>query len=173
MDRKGQLSFDFYVAIILFIGILTYIGYQLLLIAPANSAKLQEESIRIDAYQLSELLVNDPGHPADWETKPIDQINRIGLSDPASGKTNYLSLQKLAALNAICQAPTGYDTLKNKLDEKNELSVTFINHSLPLDTSWTCSSASPTNKKVSFRVGRTVSIGGSVFGELIVEVWKQ
>jgi len=170
--KKGQLSADFYVALVAFIGLLAYITFQLFQIVPASSANAKEESIRIEAYQLSELLVNDGGHPLNWETRPLAEIRRIGLSDSTKNITNFLSRPKIDRLNTICTSPTGYTDVKSILDIQNEFSITFIEHTLPEDTIWTCKSALPTNKKITFNVSRTVSVGSTTFGEIIVEVWK-
>ncbi len=170
--KKGQLSADFYVALVAFIGLLAYITFQLFQTVPANSANTREETIRIEAYQISELLVNDGGHPLNWETIPLAEIRRIGMSDSMQNITNYLSRVKVDRLNTICTSSTGYQDVKNILDIQNEFSITFIEHTLPVDTTWICKSPVPTNKKITFNVSRTVSIDGSTFGEIIVEVWR-
>ena len=172
-NKKGQLSVDFFVALIFFLGFVTYIIFQLFKVGPVNDANIKEEAIRIEAYQLSELLVNNPGYPLDWEIKPLlSDIKRIGLSDSTANQANYLASQKISKLNSICNTPTGYNDVRNILDVKDEISISFIDHSGPSDTIWICKSTVLTNKKVSFNVSRTVSVGGTSFAELIVEVWK-
>lgn len=169
--KKGQLSADFYIALVVFLGFLAFITFQLFQIVPASSANVKEESIRIEAYQISELLVNDAGHPLDWETQLSEEIKRIGLSDPEKNANNYLLREKINRLNVICSTPTGYEDVKNILDVHDEMSITFIEHA-DTDVTWICESTAPTNKKTAFGVSRTVSIDGTSFGEIIVEVWK-
>lgn len=171
--KKGQVSAEFYIALLAFIGVLAYISFQLFQTVPASSANAREEAIRIEAYQISELLVNDGGHPLNWETRPLAEIRRIGLSDSEKNITNYLSRAKIDRLNAICASPTGYQDVRNILAIQNEMSITFIEHALPSDTTWICKSTVTTNKKITFNVSRTVSIDGTAFGEIIVEVWRQ
>ncbi len=170
--RKGQLSADFYVALLVFIGVITYITFQLFQITPTNANDLKEESLRIEAYQISEILINDAGHPSNWETLPTASVNRIGLSDAAAGKTNFVSQVKSDKLNTICSTD-GYSVVKNKLDIADEMSITFTKHSNPSDVTWKCESPTPINKKTSSSIMRTVSIDGTGFGELTVEVWKK
>lgn len=169
--KKGQLSVDFYVSLIVFLGLMGYIAFQLFEITPVTSTNTQEESIRIEAYQISEILANDVGHPTDWETKSLSEIKRIGLSDSSKSLTNYLSRAKLDRLRTIC-ATDGYQAVRDKLDVKDEMSITFVEHALPTDVTWVCKSAVPTSKEISFNISRTVSIDGIAFGELIIEVWK-
>jgi len=169
--KKGQLSADFYIALVVFLGFLAYITFQLFQIVPASSANVKEEYIRIEAYQISELLVNDGGHPLDWDTKTLEKIKRIGLSDSVKIRTNYLSRQKIDQFKKICVTDGNYQAIKDKLDIQDELSVTFVEHADP-DITWVCKSSVPTNKKISFNVNRIVSIDGASFGEIIVEVWK-
>lgn len=163
---------DFYVALVVFIGILAYLVFQLLQVAPVSSTNAKEESIRIETYQIAELLVNDGGHPLDWESKQLSEIKRIGLSDITRNVTNYLSRAKIDRLEAICNTPTGYQDVKKLLDVQDEMSISFINHTLPTDTKWICESSTPTSKKFTFNVSRTVSIVDTGFAELIVEVWE-
>lgn len=170
--KKGQLSVDFYVALVIFLGFLAYITFQLFQTVPESSANVKEETIRIDAYQISELLINNAGYPLNWEIQPLADVKGIGFSDPAKNMTNYLLRAKLDRFNTICQTPTGYQDIKKILEIRNEMTITFIEHTLPADTTWVCKSSVPTNKKVAFNVSRTVSVGGISFGEIIVEVWK-
>ena len=177
MDRKkGQLSLDFYIALIIFLGFLAYLAFQLFQTVPEASENVREESIRIEAYQISELLVNDGGDPNDWydtvKYPNIADFNRIGLSNSIKDITNYLSRQKIDRLEKICVTDGNYQAVKDKLDVQNEMSITFVEHTLPTDTTWICKSSTLTNKKTAFNVSRTVSVDGTAFAEIIVEVWR-
>lgn len=167
--RKGQLSIDFYISLVIFLGFLAYITFQLFQVVPTTASALKEESVRIEAYQISEILVNDGGHPNDWETRRSPEIKRIGLSDVTNNKTNLLSSQKISRLQTICQ--DDFDDVKDKLDITDEISIKFINHET--EEQWTCESSTISSKKTSFNIGRTVSIDGTSFGEIIVEVWEK
>lgn len=166
--KKGQLSVDFYIALIIFLGFLAYITFQLFQIAPASFASLEEESIRIEAYQISEILINDGGHPNDWETKALTDIKRIGLSDTTKNITNYLSSSKVARFNALC---SNFNDIKNLLDIKDSESFTFIEHRPTGDVIETCKSSAPIDRRTSFSVSRTVFVSGTSYPtEIIVEV---
>lgn len=164
--KKGQLSADFYIALVAFLGFLAYITFQLFQIAPASSANLKEETIRIEAYQLSELLINDGGHPNDWETKAdITDIKRIGLSDTAKNIANYLSSSKVARFKAIC---ANFNDIKKLLDIEDSESITFIEHRPTGDEITTCKSSAPIDRGTSFSVSRTVLISGTSYPTEIV-----
>ncbi len=172
---KGQLSVDFYIALLGFLGFLAYTTFQLFQIVPVSTNNLKEESMRIEAYQVSELLVNDGGHPNDWydETKySLADIKRIGLSDSVNNITNYLSRAKVDELKKICVTNGNYQAVKDKLDIQDEFSITFIEHTLPSDTTWSCGPSVLSTKRFSFNMARTVSIGGVSFGDIVVEVWR-
>jgi hypothetical protein len=66
--------------------------------------EVRKEDVRSKAYQLSEILVNDPGDPSDWWNPSYlpDQIKRMGLSDENSDKTNLISLRKVYQLENLC-----------------------------------------------------------------------
>ena len=173
--KKGQLSADFYIALVAFLGFLAYITFQLFQTVPASSANVKEETIRIEAYQLSELLVNDGGHPVDWQAKPLADIKRIGLSDTTKNMINSLSREKADRLfkgfglfPAIC---ANYNDVRGLLDIRDEASFTLIEHKSP-DEVFTCKSSE--SKKTSFNVSRTVLISGTSYpSEIIVEVWRK
>ena len=167
--KKGQLSADFYIALIVFLGFLAYITFQLFQTAPASSANVKEETIRLDAYQISELLINDGGHPNDWETKPsLTEIKRIGLSDTTKNVANYLSSLKVDRFKTIC---ADFTDIKNLLDIDDSESITFIEHRQTGDVTTTCKSSVPIDRRTSFSVSRTVFISGTSYPtEIVVEV---
>ncbi len=176
MGYKGQLSADFYIALVVFLGVIAYITFQLFQTVPASSANVKEESIRIEAYQLSELLINDGGHPNDWydATKypSVADIKRIGLSDSTKNITNYLSRPKVDRFKIICT--NNFSDIKSLLDIKDEASFTLIEHTPAGDTVYVCKSTTPSDKRTSFNVSRTVFIDVTSYPtEIIVEVWRK
>lgn len=171
MAYKGQLSTDFYIALVIFLGFIAYITFQLFQIVPASSANLREESVRIEAYQISELLINDGGHPNDWETKPLAEIKRLGLSDTTRNITNYLSSAKIVRFKTIC---SNFNDIKTLLGVTDETSFTFTEHRPTGDVVDVCKSSISSSKKASFTVSRTVFIDGTSYPtEIIVEVWRR
>jgi len=171
LHKKGQLSIDFYIALIVFLGSLAYITFQLFQIAPASSLNAKEETVKIEAYQISELLVNDGGHPNDWETKPLSGIKRIGLLDTSVNLTNFLSSPKIDRFKTIC---SNFNDVKVLLDVKDETSFSIIEHRTTGDTIDICNPVAVAGKKFSFNVSRTVFISGTSYPtEIIVEVWRK
>lgn len=165
---------DFYVALVVFIGFLGYIGFQLLQTVPAVSQDVKDESIRMETYQLAELLISDGGQPNDWHDAvkypAVSDIGRIGLSDSVKNKTNHLSPLKISRMKTICAA--SFDDIKMLLDLKYDASFSIIEHKLGGDETYICGPATAA-KKTSFAVSRTVFIDGTEYPtEFIAEVWR-
>ena len=167
MGHKGQLSIGFYASLVIFLGFLSYVTFQLFQIVPTATSTLKTETTQIEAYQISELLVNDGGDPIDWHTKALSEIKRIGLLDSGQNKTNLLSSSKILQLKTICTG--NFSNIKTLLDIQNEASITFVN---PITSDkWNCKSTS--SEKPSFNITRIVSSDGTSFGEITVQVWQK
>lgn len=165
--RKGQLSIGFYTALILFIGVLGYLTYQLFQLVPVTTNAIRFETTRIEAYQISEMLVDDGGYPIDWNTHQLPDIKRLGLSDTMQNKTNLISSAKATSFNTICT--NNYRDVQNLLDIQNQFSITFIDHTSGVN--WICKSPDVTSN--SFNITRIVSIDGTDTGEITVQVWQK
>ena len=161
------MSLGYYASIALFVTVLGYLSFQLFQVVPANTNSLKIESTRIDAYQISEILVNDGGSPNDWNTKPVNQIQRLGLSDTSQNKTNLLSDQKISQFKTICD--NNFNDVKDLLDIQNDFSISFVNYLT--NDKWICKSSGKSS--TSFNITRIVSIDGNAFGELTVQVWHR
>lgn len=105
---KGQVNIEYLVALGIFVTVIGYVYFSLNQSIPYYLAEVKKEATMSDAYLLSEVLINDPGEPPDWENNPAD-AKRIGLSDQNYNQTNMISLQKL---NAFC---LNYEETKKKL----------------------------------------------------------
>ncbi|MBI2084290.1 MAG: hypothetical protein HYT70_01600 [Candidatus Aenigmarchaeota archaeon] len=169
--RKGQLSIDFYVALIIFLSAIAYVVFQLVQVTPATLNALREENIRIQAYQISELLVNDGGHPNNWgePAVPLEDIRRIGFSDTSRNITNFVSSQKIQRFKTICDS--NYNAILNLLNVDDGLAITIINHDTQTITA--CRPPSIESQQISVNITRVVSIDGSSLGEILVEVWRR
>src|SRR3989344_2339105 len=92
---KGQISFaEYLVAVVVFIAFIGYFSFQLVNFLPAYLGQIRNERVRGEAYQLSELLINDPGFPINWHVN-IGATRRIGLSDETRNETNLISESKI------------------------------------------------------------------------------
>lgn len=91
-----------------------YIIFQVNTIIPTYIHEINSQRLKSEAYQLSEILIDDLGEPVNWENLPIENVKRIGLSNESENKTNFLSMDKINKLNSIC-SNNGYDTLVTKL----------------------------------------------------------
>ncbi len=173
--RKGQLSVEFYASLIIFLGFIVYIILQLVQVAPQNSRIADDEIIKIESYQISEILVNDGGHPVDWHDAvkypDLTNIKRIGLSNSVKNIANLLDPLKIQRLKTIC---SNFNDVKNILDVKEDFSIAIIEYNPAGDSVYVCSSSTISSKRTSFTTSRTVLIDGTSYPtEIKVEVWKR
>jgi hypothetical protein len=166
---KAQLSLDYIVSLIVFIGFVTYIFFQLLSYGPPYISEIEKQRLRSEVYQISELLVNDPGEPLNWNSLDFTNVERVGLSDETKNKTNVLSLEKIGKFNQICTSENGYDKIKSKIDTEYQFLIQLINKS---NNQYliNCTPPQLITKALKAEIRRTV-VFGSDFGELIVQMW--
>ena len=103
---KGQLTLEFFITMIFFVIFVFYIYQKFATNIPIFIDEIKKEDIRSKAFQISEVLINDPGHPADWT---LGNVERVGLSDENYNKTNLISIDKIADLDDICSGMGGHD----------------------------------------------------------------
>lgn len=167
---KGQFSVDYLVALIIFVTFVLYLAFRLLQFFPAYVNAVDEQRLRAEAYQISEILVNDLGQPINWDTllpNQIDQIKRVGLSDQTKNKTNALSLSKITAFNSACNQPNGYLNIKSWLGTELRFSINLTKS----DGTKLIDCTSPqTAGLLKVDIKRIVAFGSS-YGNLSVEVW--
>jgi hypothetical protein len=167
---KGQLSMEVIVCMVVFIIFVSYLFFQILGIRPFYIQQIKAEKIRAEAYQISELLINDPGEPIDWIAT---KVNRTGLSDHSFNLTNLISWSKVENLSSLCNR--SYELAREKIGVKDyqfSILVSRIDGGSPL-----LCYPSPQIVKggfLNFTIERVVGINtGSniVPGKVIVRVW--
>lgn len=170
---KGQFSVDYYVSIILFIVFVVYILFQLTRFLPTYINEVNDQRIKVEAYQISELLINDPGVPSNWETlgqARIGEIKRIGLLDMTQNKTNLVSIAKVNSLNTTCGSVNGYNAIRGAIVTDYQFSILLIDKT---NGNILVSCFPPEQlvraTKIDFR--RVVSMGLNLYGELILQLW--
>ena len=170
---KAQISFvEYLVALSIFITFVGYIFFSLLNFMPTYLGEMEDEIIKSEAYQISEMLINDPGEPVSWNTLigtgSENQIKRIGFSDSTAGKTNFLSATKITSLVSKCPVDGYGDDIKNWIDTKYQFSLIVDDKTggVLLD----CHPPQTVSGKVKASIRRVVAIG-SGYGELVLQVW--
>lgn len=174
---KGQISIDYYVSIAVFIFFIVYFLFQISNIVPTFKGQMEEQRMRLEAYQISEVLANDGGKPLQWAWQPIGNIERIGLSDHMANKTNLLNVSKIAALDELCESQ-GQQFLKTRMGTDLDFSVFVIDRRnntvmldcLPPDTNAT--TGAPLLRGTSITAARMVAFNNNDFGEIKVQVWR-
>ncbi|MBU5690112.1 MAG: hypothetical protein QXM68_02640 [Candidatus Aenigmatarchaeota archaeon] len=96
---KGQITIEYLLAFTIIIGVLSYIYLNYNRFIQPFIEIIEKEDKSAEAFQISELLLNDPGEPQNWHS--TGNIQRIGLAE-VNSKQNYLSLDKINALNGLC-----------------------------------------------------------------------
>lgn len=101
---KGQLTIEYLISFGIFIGVIIYVYLLYTRNIPNFLEEIKKENIRAEAYQLSELLVNDIGEPPNWNTLSDENIKRIGLADQNRNQTNFISKQKITGFDIKCDS---------------------------------------------------------------------
>jgi len=175
---SGQFGYDYFISLVIFILFVVYIAFQIMGMRPAYLREVRNEILRSEAYQLSELLVNDPGEPLNWDDLPFGvRIGRIGLSDENTNKTNYVSNAKIVKLNTSwCPLwPSGYSGDLPKLfgiDPKYQFSIIIKK----MDGTLLADCHPPQSKLIaprtlSISVKRTMVFDSGGYGEVLVQMW--
>jgi len=63
---KAQASFEYYFSLVLFVMFATYIVFQTISVTSVYRREIRNRLLKTEAYQISELLVNDLGEPINW-----------------------------------------------------------------------------------------------------------
>ena len=166
---KAQISFVEYLAsLVIFLTAVLFIAVQLINFVPQYLTEINNQRARIDAYQISELLVNDPGNPINWDR--ASQIFRMGLSNETVNKTDYISLQKITAFNAYCNSPGGYNNIRNNISSVNSFAVILFNRTANSGNILiNCNPPVMSSSSINTTIRRIVAIDSNDIGELIVQ----
>lgn len=158
------MTVEYYISLIIFASFIAYLAFQLIKITPNFMNALRDENLRIEAYKLSELLVNDPGEPIDWNVQP--QVKRIGLSSNEN-KTNLLSREKIIALQSKCSI--NYAMVRRLL--ATEYNFSLVLKKTSGETLAECKPTITPYRGTNVTISRIVALDDNSMGELILYVW--
>jgi hypothetical protein len=164
---KGQISFvEFMASMLIFIAFVSYFSIQILTFVPLYINEITAERLRSEAFQVSELLINDPGEPLNWNS---GNVKRIGLSDDKQNKTNLLSTTKISTLNSMCKSD--YNLVKEKIGLDHDFSLFLIDgktNQIKID----CHPPVAEFRQVNITIRRIVAYeDGNSYAEMILQVW--
>lgn len=152
---------------LIFSSFVTYFSIHSLSSASSYLAEIKMERLRSEAYQISELLINDPGEPLNWDVINFANVRRIGLLDHTQNKTNLLSKAKLDRLIFLCS--TDYNSLKRKFGTDLNFQIFF---KLEGSTAVCSSPSLPEKNKGSITRVFAYLEGAEVkYGEMMLNVW--
>jgi len=125
VEIKAQLTIQYLASFIFFIGlvVLVYLAYSANI--PTFVKEVEKENTYSKAYQLSEILVNNPGQPRNWNNINVE---RLGLSDENLNKSNFISYNKVKELKKkICDDDNDFRFIKDKLAMNRSFSIFIFN----------------------------------------------
>lgn len=96
---KAQISYEFIVTILIFIGFFTYVMSQFLSFKVNSEINLNMENINLELFKISEILTKDTGYPSNWNEN-IASLKRLGLVLNGS-LINILDMNKVNNLTII------------------------------------------------------------------------
>jgi hypothetical protein len=163
---KGQFGMEQLISLSIFIAFVAYFFFQFLSLRPTYLNEVKNERLRSEAYQISELLVNDPGYPVNWNANP-SLTQRAGLSDETANKTNLLSLAKISAFDSQCASD--YYKVKKWIGAENDFSI-FLTDKSTGALKIGCYNKAIVSQGINVTVRRIVAFGPS-YGELILQMW--
>ncbi len=161
---KGQLSYEYYVSLLIFLLASFYVMLKINQYLPPFKEFVLKQRIYSEAYQLSEILVNDPGEPPDWN---LSNVKRIGLQHQLK-KKNLVSSYKINLLNESCEK-FGYSFIKDKLGVPQDVDFRL---SVFKDDKLLVSCGIDKRYSIKESLSRTVYIDGKDYGKVVVEVFK-
>ena len=80
VELKGQLTIQYLASFIFFIGLIVYIYFAYSANLPAFVEEVRKEDVRSKAFQLSEILINDPGNWTEVTDIKVDVMLVIDIS---------------------------------------------------------------------------------------------
>ncbi len=173
---KAQLTIQYLASFIFFVGlvILIYLSYSTNI--PRFVDEVNKENTRSKAYQLSEILLNDLGHPINWDDFLVtkNQIKRIGLSDYNTNKTNLILWSKIEKLNQF-DCNTEFKDVQNRFALNNSFSIFIFNitENGNRDLLFSCSSPSFPKTGINATLRRITALNNSgkiELAEVIVQM---
>ncbi len=115
--KKGQLEYDFLLAIIMFLII--YTTFMTTVTYPLAGIKQTQDIYTRESKLHRQIITRTPGNPSNWTQ--INQVNQIGLTLNQRGNNpQILDLQKLQEINN-----TKCTTIQEKLPTSTNIHISF------------------------------------------------
>ncbi|MEM5852763.1 MAG: hypothetical protein QW228_00065 [Candidatus Aenigmatarchaeota archaeon] len=165
---KAQISFvEFLTAMTIFLGAVTFVAFQVSSFIPNYLNELKAQRLKSEIFQISELLINDPGYPIDWYKTSFDNVKKLGLSDETKNETNLISGIKMKSFFSNCSK------VGDKIILDHNLEVTFKNITGSLNGSCSILKTQARGAR-NFTISRIVAYTDGIMtrhGELVLSAW--
>ncbi len=169
--NKGMFNLEYVVVLIIFVIFSTYFTFKMLEQRPLYIREVKEEIYRSQSYRFSEMIINDPGHPTDWDilVGTIDEpsIKRVGLLNHFENKTNLLSEDKIFAFETLCEN-SGYSMVKKLVGVEDDFYIMIIDET---NTFETIECKPEEIGEIKSNIRRSVAFDSGNYGEIIVQIW--
>ena len=78
---------------------------------------VRKDATRSETFQISELLINDPGEPVNWN---LSNVKRVGLQNQNQNKQNLIDKAKI---DILYDCSTQYQEFQRKIGTTREFSL--------------------------------------------------
>ena len=169
-NQKAQISLEYFVSLLIFVSLLTFVIFELRVITPDYLREVKTQTLRLETFQISELLINDAGEPDDWDERPPPETLRVGLSNLNS--QDEISIAKIVELDSRCKSAGGYQNLYDWLGMQNQfyLAIQDENGYL-LNTRADCPPVPIIGRPTVMLITRVVTLDTGNFANLTLTVW--
>lgn len=126
---KAQLTIQYLASFIFFVGLVVYVYFAYSANLPRYVEEVEKENIRSKAYLLSELLINNPGEPENWDEVAMQNWKRLGFADQHSSKQNLISKSKIDVFNNNfdCSNPSSFSHFQELVGMRRPFSFYIFN----------------------------------------------
>ncbi|MFB6075670.1 MAG: hypothetical protein ABEK17_00860 [Candidatus Aenigmatarchaeota archaeon] len=97
---KGQVNIQYLIALVLFIGLIWYLTFQVTSTIPKFKVESQRNILNTKAYRLTEIMVKTDGIPENWDSS---NVKSIGLAE----SPNVLNSTKVGRFRSLCDNSYG------------------------------------------------------------------
>ena len=162
MNMKGVTDVEFVLAVIVFLGIITFVTFTIISKIPLLRSQSSNEDLQSKTYEISQLLLMDQGEPTGWNS---GNVKRIGLS---AGEKYVLSGGKINSLAGMCAA--SYESVRNLLGQNKTDVRISITDSYDTDI-LECGPRRLRTSRPEFQITRFATLQNGTIVRMIVSVF--
>jgi len=148
---KAQISYEYYFSLVLFVIFVLYVVFYVISTVPSYTREIKSQLLMSEAYQISELLVNDPGEPYSWATQTSSWWNSDWQYRRAITINNTLNTNSLTDYQVLAILDTASLVSAGKM-QSDCSDIRFIDSDGTLISYWLESGCDSASTKVWVKV---------------------